>query len=109
VLDYCQKNDVMLVALRPVYEGKLTENELLIKLAQIYKKTIYQLAINWLVSQKNVVTLVKTSNINHLDENLGALGWQMEGEDIELVLRNYPEQIFKSANVPLDLEGSLPA
>jgi len=36
-----------------------------------YNKTPAQIAINWLISQKNVVTLAKTSNTKHLDDNLG--------------------------------------
>ena len=49
-------------------------------------------AINWLVSQANVMTIFKTSDSGHLTENIGGTGWQMEKDDIELLRANYPNQ-----------------
>ncbi|MBP9719550.1 MAG: aldo/keto reductase, partial [Candidatus Levybacteria bacterium] len=79
VLNYCQENDIMLIAWRPLQKGIiLKENEILTKLCQKYKKTPAQIALNWLISQKNVVTLSKTTKIDHLKENIEAIGWTME-------------------------------
>src|SRR3989338_2701860 len=59
LLKYCQKNDVMLVAYRPVEKGKLLEDVpmLMKELCVKYQKTPAQIAINWLTSQKNVSQL----------------------------------------------------
>jgi diketogulonate reductase-like aldo/keto reductase len=35
-----------------------------------YNKTNEAVVINWLISQKNVITLFKSSNKNHIDKNL---------------------------------------
>ena len=95
LLDYCQKNDVMLVAYRPVEKGKLLEDvpPRMDQLCVKYQKTPAQIAINWLISQKNVVTLAKTSNVTHLKENMGALGWNLTEEDVELIRKDYPGQM----------------
>jgi diketogulonate reductase-like aldo/keto reductase len=71
LLDYCQKNDVMLIAWRPFGKGLLLEdkNDLMNELCQKYNKTQAQVGINWLIYQKNVVTLSKMRNKNHLEEN----------------------------------------
>jgi diketogulonate reductase-like aldo/keto reductase len=82
IVQYCQDNDVILVAWRPLEKGNL-HVELLAALAKKYDKTPAQIAINWLVSQKNVVTISKTSNIEHLYENLGALNWTMDQTDLD--------------------------
>jgi diketogulonate reductase-like aldo/keto reductase len=84
VIPYCQKNDVMFIAWRPVAMGDLTKPgiRLLDEIAAKYGKTQAQVAINWLISKKNVVTIVKATNAKHLKENLGALGWTLKTEDV---------------------------
>jgi len=61
-------------------------------MAQKYNKTPIQIAINWLICQKNVVTLSKSTNLGHLKENLGALGWSLEDGDIEKLRKEFPDQ-----------------
>jgi diketogulonate reductase-like aldo/keto reductase len=107
VLKHCQKNDVMLVAWRPLQKGILPQSSLLEELAKKYDKTPVQIAINWLISQDNVVTLSKTSNLDHLKENLGAFGWSMEADDVERVRREFPDQHMVSDAVPLDYEADV--
>lgn len=109
VLKHSQEKDVMLVAWRPLQKGLLQENALIKELAEKYSKTSSQVVINWLISQKNVVTLSKTSNIKHLHENLGALGWSLEDADVELIRTEYPDQQLVSDAVPLDYEADVPA
>jgi len=103
LLEYCQKNDIMFIAWRPVQKGTLTEKEIPLfdEMCEKYNKTPAQIAINWLISQPNVVTLSKMTRIEHLKENLGALGWQMEKEDVERLRREFPNQKDVSDAVPL--------
>lgn len=108
LLDYCQKNDMFLVAWRPLGLGSLTRGKtnladvpLIQNMCAKYQKTPSQIAINWLVSQPNVVTLAKTSNPEHLKENLGALAWQMENIDLEKLRDEYPGQQTLSDTIPL--------
>ncbi len=103
LLEYCQSNDIMLVAFRPIQRGLFGSNtpELLEEMAKKYGKTPTQIALQWLLSQKNVVTISKTSRTEHLEENLGAIGWNMEAEDIERLRKEYPGQKDVSDSVPL--------
>jgi len=107
VLQQCQDEDVMLVAWRPLQKGVLPRVELLSELASKYNKTPSQIAINWLVSQKNVVTLSKTSNLQHLEENLEALDWTMEADDVERIRREFPDQQEVSDAVPLNYDADV--
>lgn len=101
LLEYCQKNDTLLVAYRPVEKGKLLDGvpKIMEEMCVKYQKTPAQIALNWLMSQKNVVTIFKTSNAAHLKENLGALGWYLTEGDVELLRKEYPGQ-----SVPADGE-----
>lgn len=71
------------------------------RMCQKYQKTPAQIAINWLISQKNVVTISKMGNQDHLVENLGALNWEMDQKDVEELDKNYPNQQDISDTVPL--------
>ena len=104
LVEFCQNNDVMLVAYRPVELGKLanTGNSVMLDLAgKCTGHTHAQVAINWLISQKNVVTIFGCLKKEYIDENLGALGWSMSDEDIEYARKNYGGQIDVSDSVPL--------
>ncbi|MFA7209196.1 MAG: aldo/keto reductase [Parcubacteria group bacterium] len=103
VLEYCQNNDVFLEAWRPLQKGDLTHSGITIldEICEKYNKTQSQIAINWLISQKNVITLTKTSNLEHLEDDLGALGWGMEENDVKLLMEKFPIQLDRSNAVRL--------
>lgn len=107
VLEYCQSNDIMIVAWGPLSKGMLEKADILKKMAERYGKTPYQVALNWLISQKSVVTIPKTTNKEHLDENLGAIGWELSVGDMTSLTREFPGQQKVSSRVPLNYQASV--
>lgn len=105
ILQYAQKNDVMIVAWKPVQRGELPQANILDELADKYGKTWRQVAINWLISQDKIVTICKTTSLEHLKENLGALDWTLESADIERIRKDFPGQEMVG-NWPLDYQAS---
>ena len=103
VLKYCQENDIIFMAWRPLEKGAVLEQgkAVLKKMAEEYQKTPAQVAINWLISQKNVVAISKMRNPKHLQNNLEAIGWEMSQEDIEYLRNNFPGKLNVSPTVPL--------
>ena len=107
LLLYCQENDVMLVAWRPLHafihsfafdKGASLPIQkevplIVLQMAEKYKKTPMQIVLNWLISQKNVAVITQSCTIEHLEENLGACGWVMESEDIEKLRTEYPNKL----------------
>ncbi len=85
IVPFCQENDIMITAWKPLVKGKLfgEKNKLLEEISEKYKKTISQIAINWLISKKNIITIPKSTNVDHLKENMGALGWKLDEEDMK--------------------------
>lgn len=100
LLKYCQEEDMIFIAWSPL-KGFSFEEKILLNMAKKYEKTARQIALNWLISQKNVVTLSKTTTIEHLKENLGAVGFIMEDADIEKLRNEFPGQEDISDTVPL--------
>ena len=103
LIEFCQTNDVMFIAWRPVQKGILTtaDNSLMNTMVKKYGKTPSQIAINWVISKPNIVTLSKMTKPEHLKENLGALGWNLEEEDVEKLDKEFPNQKNISDAVPL--------
>ncbi|HKZ35164.1 MAG TPA: aldo/keto reductase [Patescibacteria group bacterium] len=104
LVEYCQQNDMLFIAWRPVQKGALTQPghyPILDEMCAKYQKTPSQIAINWLISQENIITLAKSTNLEHLEENLGALGWQMDKNDMERLDKEFPDQKDISDAVPL--------
>ena len=103
LLTYCQENDVILTAYRPLDRGMLITSSIKVleKMAKKYGKTPAQIALNWLISQKNVITISKMNSEKHILDNLGTVGWEMEKSDIELLRREFPGQKDRSEILPL--------
>jgi diketogulonate reductase-like aldo/keto reductase len=108
VIDYCQRNDIIVSAWGPLNKGAFTEPGILKELSQKYNKTPYQVAINWLIGQQNVITIPKTSSIEHLEENLGAIGWELSQDDEQLLTTTFQNQKTVSDRVPLDYSADVP-
>jgi diketogulonate reductase-like aldo/keto reductase len=84
VIPYCRAHDMDIIAHRPFAKGVVAgnANALLTQLATAYGKTPNQVALNWILSQ-GIVAIPKSSNPQHLKENVGALGWELSAADIE--------------------------
>jgi len=91
LLQYCQDNDVILEAFRPLDKGKLLETvpEILQKMAQKYNKTPAQIALNWLLQRPTVSSVILGArNEEQLKQNLGAVGWNLTAEQMSKLDRH---------------------
>lgn len=80
------KEDFAIVAYRPIERKLLAdqcEDKTVLELAKKYNKTPAQIAINWLIAQENTLAITKSTDTSHIDENLGALEFEMDKEDHE--------------------------
>ena len=81
----CEAKNIILIAWSPLEEGKLAQPgfPLLDKMAKKYNKTQAQVALNWLISNKKIITIPKASTINHIKENAGAVDWKLDDTDFK--------------------------
>lgn len=91
IIPYCQENGILIIADRPLDKGALLNssnallNNMLDSLSKKYDKTKAQIALNWLISKKNIITIPMSTNPIHQKENLGAMGWALSKEDVDLL------------------------
>lgn len=91
ILPYCRENGMALLAYRPLGHGRLAaKQEKLRKLCEKYSKTPGQIALAWLAAQPGVFPIPRASTIMHVNENLGASGWQMDEDDLRELDRLFP-------------------
>lgn len=91
IFDFCKENKITIIAYSPLGSGKLFDekySKMLILLEEIgkkYNKTAVQVSLNWLLQKENVCAIPKFSSKKHLLENLGALDWKLNFEDIKTI------------------------
>ena len=89
ILPYAQREKITIIAYTPLEHGRLARNKILAEIGKKYNKTAAQVALNWLISKPRVVTIPKAGSIEHVKENLGAMGWRLSRDDIEYLDREF--------------------
>lgn len=92
VLDYCQKNDILLTAYSPLKFRNLTVNPALLAIAEGHHATPHQIAIAWLVSQPRVITIPMSYNPVHQAENLSATQIELSRTEMQILNTLYSER-----------------
>ncbi len=89
VIPYCKKEGITYTAYSPLGKGILPRDEFLGKIGEKYGKTAAQVALNWIISISNVITIPKASKFEHLEDNAGAMGWRLSKEDFKAISEHF--------------------
>jgi len=91
LLPYLRSTNRTLIAYSPLGKGILTEinKKTLIDIAEKYGKTPVQVALNWVVSQENVVAIPKSTNPIHLLEFMDSINWRLKIDDKLVLSRSF--------------------
>jgi diketogulonate reductase-like aldo/keto reductase len=87
LLPYCTKEHITIIAYSPIARGNIPSGgrgdkwRTLDEIARKYAKTRAQVALNWLITKEPVVAIPKAANLQHVRENVGAMGWNLSRED----------------------------
>lgn len=81
LVEYCNKNDVQLIAWSPIMRGKIFDNKLMISLAEKYKKSIAQIVLRWHM-QRGIIPIPKSSNEFRIKENIDIFNFEISKEDM---------------------------
>ncbi|WP_138494874.1 aldo/keto reductase [Paenibacillus pinistramenti] len=102
VLPYCQENGITVIGYSPfgyapkVFGGEgfpeegTKERRALDEIAGKYGVTAYQVALNWVVMQHDLVTIPKAASRKHIQDNLNALHFRLDPEDLEQIEAFFP-------------------
>ncbi|MEM7127174.1 MAG: aldo/keto reductase [Chloroflexota bacterium] len=84
VLDFCQRHEILLTAYSPLKDGVL-HNDVVREMARKYNATSGQIGLAWLVQQPHVITIPKSTNMKHLQDNLDSLSLNLDESDMEML------------------------
>ena len=83
VLEYCKANEIQFICYQPLRRNRTAMRNygILVEIAEKNNKTQNQIIINWIVKEKNILPLIKCTDINRINENLSAINFTMETDD----------------------------
>lgn len=91
LLPYCEGNNISIICYYPLGHGKLPRaRQKMERVCREYSKTPAQVALNWLVTGRNVFAIPRASRAAHVTENAGASGWEMKPEDRQQLESAFP-------------------
>jgi len=95
LIEYCNNHDILFTAYQTLRRNRIAQKNysFLVELADKYHKTQNQIMINWIVKEKGIIPLIKSTNISRIKENLAALDFEMEKADYELLNEFQNEKI----------------
>lgn len=97
LLDYCQKNDIVVEAYSPIGHGEVLKNKELIDMANKYHVSVAQLCIKYAL-ELNTIVLPKASNPVHMKNNY-ELDFNISDEDMKILknikkIENYGDNSY---------------
>lgn len=101
VLDFCKENHIKFVCYQALRRNNIAKMNypFLIDLAKKYNKTQNQILLNWLIKEKQLSTIIKTTTLQNIDSNLNSLDFTLENEDVKL-LNHFQDERFNA--IPID-------
>ena len=81
IVEYCQGNNIQVVAWSPIMRGKIFNEPVMIELSKKYNKSIAQIALKWHI-QNNIIPIPKSSNEDRIKENLDVFDFEISKEDM---------------------------
>lgn len=85
MLEFCQKNDILLTAYSPLANGLVIGDEVLQSIGDRYGKSAAQVALRWSVQQENVVPIPKASSLQHAGENIDVFDFELTDAEMETI------------------------
>lgn len=87
LLPYCERNNIAILAYRPLAHGKLIEILGSLKTSSGSEgRTPTQIALNWLINRSRVVfPIPRASKPGRIVENIGAIGWSLNSYDYKII------------------------
>lgn len=95
VKPYCDRHQITVMAYSPLGDGNFPqpgtkERAVLDEIGAKYGKSAYQVALNWLTAQGNIVAIPKAATPSHAGENAVASDFELSPDDMRLIDHTFP-------------------
>lgn len=83
LLDYCQREGIMLTAYSPLTHGGIVGDERLAEIGAHYDKTATQVALRWLTQQEMVAAIPKATSPEHQAVNIDIFDFELSDAEMD--------------------------
>ncbi len=90
LLPLCRKRKMPIMAYSPIEQGRMLKHPALAKIAAAHGATSAQVALAWLLRQKDVIVIPKTSSLEHMRENRAALDLKLSAGELAALDQSFP-------------------
>ena len=96
LIPWCKNHDVLFMAYSPLFNERklrerITRNEKFIEISHNEDMTPESLMLNFVIRNKDIVTVFKTSNVGHLNNNLKNVFKVVSNDSMEILDSLYPK------------------
>lgn len=85
LLAFCRDHDVALTAYSPLARGGVLDDETLASMGDRHDKTRAQVTLRWLLQKEGVIAIPKTTNPDHLEENLAVFDFELTESEVSRI------------------------
>lgn len=93
LLPWCQHHYLPIMAYSPLEQGRLLPHPTLKTIARSRGVSVAQVAIAWLLHQPDVIVIPKSSRIEHVEQNYGALNLQLSSGELTQLDAAFPPPV----------------
>lgn len=90
LLPWCRRRSIPVMAYSPIEQGRMLGHRALATVAARHEATPAQVALAWLLRQKDVVVIPKATDPDHVRENRAALDLRLTTEDLATLNQAFP-------------------
>lgn len=99
LIPWCKAHDVLFMAYSPLCNSSLDRAKYLndsnyLKIVKSENKTPESLMLSFVIRNKDIITIFKTSNINHLNNNMVNVFNDLSEDSIKLIDEYYPRPLI---------------
>jgi diketogulonate reductase-like aldo/keto reductase len=90
LLPWCRERQIPIMAYSPIEQGRLLRDRVLTAVAIRHRATTAQIALAWVLRQKDMMVIPKATTLEHVRENRAALDITLTEQDLAELNRGFP-------------------
>ncbi len=90
LLPWCRERGIPIMAYSPIEQGRLLRERMLTGIAMRHRATPAQIALAWVLRQRDMMVIPKSGTLDHVRENRAALDIELTEQDLGELDRVFP-------------------
>jgi diketogulonate reductase-like aldo/keto reductase len=90
LVPWCRARGILIMAYSPIEQGRLLRDRTLTQIAIRHRATTAQIALAWVLRQRNMMAIPKATTLEHVRDNRAALDIELTEQDLGELKRAFP-------------------